>query len=47
MYENLYSRFQNLEQEIKELMFDICSIVVNTSCRRKHASVLGRKSALL
>lgn len=24
-------------------MFDICSIVVNTSCRRKHVSVLGRK----
>lgn len=43
MYENLCSRFQIIEQEIKELMFDICSIVVNTSCRRKHVSVLGRK----
>lgn len=25
MYENLYSRFQIIEQEVKELMFDICS----------------------
>lgn len=52
MYENLHSRFQIIEQEKKELIFDICNIMViqtveKSMCVYGRFLTLGRKNTFL